>query len=300
MTLQELLNADVRSIGALLRQAFAWWMDELAALAPPNWRARLSSRPRLAAEPLAGGGWRYWRDGRPIADDAPPPRAGAGVELRMPPTTVLTREVSFPRLPLADVRRMVAIDLDRLSPLKPELIHTDVEVIDRDASAGRQTVLVGVLPREVAARQLEAARSHGLAVRSLGVAASEGSAASRFDFLPAVRRAAGESAGGRTLSYWWGAVAALVAINIGVLVARDIIQVSKFRQAVGEQRGAVSAVLALRRRVESEDAQRRDLLARGVRNDPLRMLSALTAAVPPGAWVQHLEWNGKSLRVVGF
>jgi Tfp pilus assembly protein PilN len=30
------------------------------------------------------------------------------------------------------------------------------------------------------------------------------------------------------------------------------------------------------------------------------MLQALTEALPAGAWVQHLEWNGQALRIVGF
>jgi Tfp pilus assembly protein PilN len=102
------------------------------------------------------------------------------------------------------------------------------------------------------------------------------------------------------LRYWWVAVAALVLINLGVLIGRDMLDVSRLRAAVDDQRGAVDAALALRRRVEKESAQRQDLIVRGGRNEPLRMLSALTAAIPPGAWVQHLEWNGQTLRVIGF
>ena len=304
MTLQELLNADMRSIGGLIRQGFAWWIDELTALLPPGWRGRFSSRPRLLAEPVAAGGWRYWKDGRSLPEDGARRAARAGVGLVLPPGAVLTREVQFPRLPLADVRRMVALDLDRLSPLRPELVFVDVEVLDRDSAAGRQTVLVGVLPREAAARQLEAAREEGLSPRALSVAVAEGgpqgAPGSRFDFLPAVRRAAGEAPGGGPARYWWVAVAALLAIDLGVLIGRDILDVSRLRDAVAGQRGAVNAVHALRRRVEGENAQRRDLVARGTRNDPLRMLGALTVAIPAGAWVRRLEWNGQSLRVVGY
>ncbi len=303
MTLQELLNADMRSIGGFIRQGFAWWIDELAALLPPSWRGLFSARPRLLAEPDPAGGWRFWKDGRPVSAEGARRAARTGVGLILPPGAALTRQVQFPRLPLADVRRMVALDLDRLSPLRPELVFVDVEVVDRDAAAGRQTVLVGVLPREAAARQLEAARGDGLSPRALSVAVaedgSEGAPGARFDFLPAVRRAAGEATGGGPARYWWIAAGALLAINLGVLVGRDMLAVSKLQGAVAGQRGAVDAVQALRRRVEAENTQRRDLVARGTRNDPLRMLAALTAAVPAGAWVQHLEWNGQTLRVVG-
>src|SRR5450432_3448335 len=167
MTLQELLNADVRSIGALIRQGYAWWIDELAALLPASWSGLFSSRPKVLAEPLAAGGWRCWKDGRPISDEGRGDAPRSGVGLILPPGAVLIREVKFPRLPLADVRRMVNLDLDRLSPIRPELVLVDVEVVDRDAADGRQTVLVGVLPRDVAARQLEAARAAGFLPRML-------------------------------------------------------------------------------------------------------------------------------------
>jgi Tfp pilus assembly protein PilN len=46
--------------------------------------------------------------------------------------------------------------------------------------------------------------------------------------------------------------------------------------------------------------QRRDLLARQMQSDPLHVLDALTRVLPASAWVQRLEWNGQTLRVVGF
>ncbi|MEO8926862.1 MAG: PilN domain-containing protein [Caulobacteraceae bacterium] len=300
MTLQELLNADINSVGGLIRQGFAWWIDELAALLPPAWRGRFSSRPKVLAEPLAAGGWRYWKDGRPITAESVGRAGRAKVGLVLPPGAVLTREVQFPRLPLADVRRMVAMDLDRLSPLRPELVFVDVEVVDRDSAVGKQSVLIGVLPRDEATRHLAAARDEGLSPKALGVAIVEGAAQSRFDFLPAARRAAGETGSGGVMRYWWAAVGALLVINLGVLVGRDMIDVGRLRDAVDGQRGAVNAALAVRRRVEGEETQRRDLIARGTRGEPLRMLAALSAAIPAGAWVEHLEWNGQTLRLVGF
>jgi len=320
MTLQELMNADVRAIGGLVRQGFAWWIDELAAMLPRGWRSLFSSRPKVLAEPLSAGGWRYWKDGRSIAADGPGGALRSQVGLLLPPGAVLTREVQFPRLPLADVRRMVTLDLDRLSPLRPELVYVDVEVVDRDAAEGRQTVLVGVLPRAVAARHLEAARDAGLSPKALSAAVPRASPpeslqqslqqspqqspfespAIRFDFLPAVRRASGEAAPGGASRLWWAAVAALIVVNLGVLIGRDILATSRLRDAVGAQRGAVDVALALRRRVEAETVLRQELVTRGMRNEPLRMLGALTTAIPAGAWVQHLEWNGQTLRVVGF
>ena len=303
MTLQELFTSqmDFASLSALARQGLAWWLDELAAMLPAGWRDRLSSRPRVWIERRAQGGWSVWRDGRRIEADAPSIAARTRIGLLAPPQTVLLRELSVPRMPAADVRRMLTLDIDRLSPLNPELIHFDMEIADRDETEGVQRVVVGLITREDAALLVSDARSEGYAPAMLSTRIAADEAASpRFDFLPQVARAAGEPGPDRTGLYWWAAAAALILVNIAVLVGRDMADVSTLQASVDAQQPIVNVVARLRQRVRDEDARRADLIARGQRGDPLRMLNALTEAVPQGAWVQHLEWNGQALRIIGF
>jgi hypothetical protein len=301
MSLQHVLSSevDLRSLVALARRGLAWWIDELAAMAPPSWRDALSGRPTILAEPLDGGGWRLFRHGHPV--DADPFSRGASkrVGLAMPTTQVLVRELVTPRMSAADVRRMVSLDLDRLSPLPAELIHFDIAIVGRDEDGAGQRNLVGVVRRDIAQGAVGRARADGLEPVGLGAQVAEQPGTARFDFLPAVLAATGQRAAGRARRYWWGAVAGLMVLNIALLVGRDMADVARLRDQAEAQRPLVDAVLAMRRRVEGEDARRRALLARGVNNDPLRMLNALTEALPVGAWVQHLEWNGKALHIVG-
>ncbi len=301
MTLQELLNSemDMASLAALARQGLGWWVDELSAMLPAGWRARLSSRPRTWIEPRPAGGWRVWKDGVPL-EGAPTPRdPGVRVGLMLPPDLVLVREIRVPPMPAADVRRMLSLDIDRLSPLAPELIHFDLQVIDRDGGDGRQGVMLGILPRADAALVLTQARADGVAPSAMSLRPDSGGAPC-FDFLPQALAASGAVAGSRGRLYAWAAAVALILVNLGVLVGRDMLDVSRLQASVDAQQPAVEAVRRLRRRVEGEDALRRDLIARGVRGDPLRLLNTLTQATPPGAWVQHMEWNGQTLRLVGF
>ncbi len=302
MTLQELLNSDMdlASLSALARQGFSWWIDELSSMLPPSWRARFSSGPRVLAEPAAGGGWHYWHDRRPVGPVRPVRASSAGVGLLLPPEAVLLRETTAPRMPAPDVRRMLALDIDRLSPLAPDLIHFDMEVVDRDAGDGRQRVMLGIVPRQAARDLVEQARAEGMIPASLGVRTGEDPAEERFDFLPAILEAAGEKPGGGATRYLWGAVAALLVINLAVLIGRDIADVDHLSRIAEAQRPAVTAALAIRGRVEAEDRRRQDLLARGQRGEPLRMLDALTEALPASVWVQHLEWNGQAVRIIGF
>jgi Tfp pilus assembly protein PilN len=299
VTLQELLNTDMdmASLSALARQGLAWWVDELSTMLPAAWRERLSSRPRTWIEPRDQGGWRTWRDGR-VHEASPPPR-DVKIGLLAPRGAVLERDLTIPRMPAADVRRMLTLDIDRLSPLAPDLIHFDLEIIDRDWEDGKQNVRLGILRRAEAERLLALARQDGFAPTALGTL-SDRQGVTHFDFLPQTVAALGETRSGGTRLYAWLAAVALIVLNLGILVGRDMIAVDRQSQAVEGQQPVVDAVQRLRRRVETEDAARRGLLARGRRGDPLRMLNALTQAIPPGAWVQHLEWNGQSLRVVGF
>ncbi len=299
MTLQELLNTDMdmASLSAMARQGLAWWVDELSTMLPVAWRERLSSQPRTWIEPRDQGGWRTWRDGRPH-EGSPPPR-NVKIGLLAPRDAVLERDLTIPRMPAADVRRMLTLDIDRLSPLSPDLIHFDLEIIDRDGEDGKQKVRLGILPRAEAGRLLALARQDGFAPTALGTR-SDREGVIHFDFLPQTVAALSEAPSSRTRLYAWFAAAALILLNLGVLVGRDMIAVDRRSQAVEGQQPVVDVVQRLRRRVETEETARRGLLARGRRGDPLRMLNALTQAIPPGAWVQHLEWNGQSLRIVGF
>lgn len=296
MNLQELLNGEVdfKAIAAALRQGLAWWVGELRAMLPPSWRARLSGGPQLWAEREADGQWSFFRDGRRLAAR---PEGGDRIGVRLHPSQVLIRTVTVPRMSETDTRRMVSLNIERLSPLALELIHFDI-AFDRDAGEG-QTVLLGIVPRAAAADLLSAATAAGLRPAAIAVRADDTEGASRFDFLPAASAAAGTPPAGRTVRYAWGAVAALLLINVVLLVGKDIARVQQLNDLVEAQQPAVNSALALQRRVEAENTRRRNLLARAARAEPLRVLNVLTKALPDDAWVRRLEWNGATLHIAG-
>jgi general secretion pathway protein L len=301
MTLQQVLNSemDFASVASLARRGLAWWGEELAGMVPARWRGSFTARPRLFAEHLAEGGWRVWRDGRLAADRLTASEAKRPVGILMSSTGVLVRELEIPRVPRADVRRMIALDIDRLSPLKPDLVYFDVEVLDPGGSGPRQQVLLGLAPRAAAAA-VEEARAAGLRPGRLSISLEDRDGPPRFDFLPQVQAAAGERSVTPRRAWAWGAVALLMALNLALLVARDIASVSDLRRLVEAQQPAASAAMRVRAAVDGEEARRRNLLARGAGSDPLAVLNAVTQAMPARAWVQHLEWNGRTIRIVGF
>ena len=51
MTLFELLNTDVTTVGQWLRAGLGWWIGELAGMLPAPARRWFETRPSLSAEP---------------------------------------------------------------------------------------------------------------------------------------------------------------------------------------------------------------------------------------------------------
>jgi general secretion pathway protein L len=95
-------------------------------------------------------------------------------------------------------------------------------------------------------------------------------------------------------------VVALALANLGVAVGRDMLELNALHDKVEAQQPVVDRVVAVRRHVLREEQRRADIVARRTGGDPLRMLDAVTAATPSGAWVDRLAFDGRSVRLSGY
>lgn len=293
MNAKDVLNADVEVVWQWIRQGAGWWLAELEALLPADWRERLAPGPATVAE---------LRDNRLIVRAGVPaaPRlplvtpAPARVRIVLPRELLLVREMEVPALPLSDVRRMVALDIDRLTPFRPDTVLFDVVLIGGAAASGKQRALLGVIRRETAERVLSLAAAQNLAPVEMRIAN-----ANPFDFMPAARQMEGAAPAARKL-YWWGAVAGLAAANLLLLIARDVTDLDRLRDATGAQASSIAVAERIGDKVEAEQARRAALLDARARNAPLPVLDAATRAIPAGSWATRLEWNGRSVHVAGF
>jgi general secretion pathway protein L len=294
MNAKDFLNLDMASAAQLLLQFWRWWTDELTAMLPPEWRERLTRRSHVVAQ-VRGSGIVY-TDEESGAMLASKPKGA--IKFLIPHERVLTRQIDLPLLPISDVKRMVALEIDRLTPFQPEQVYFDADIVARDPETGRQQVAVGILPRTTAEQILGFVREHDLAPVTIGVTAN-GTAAPDFDFLAAMRDTQGGDAAQRRSLYWWAAAAVLLIVNIAFLTYRDSTSLDELRQAVDAQQAPVTIALRTRDKVNHEAARRTLLLESKSRTSPLPVLDAVTKAMPQDAWVSRFEWNGRTVHIRG-
>lgn len=298
MNIKDILNADLPTLAQWLRRGFAWWIDELAQILPESWRKRLfANQPDILLEVGERGMSFRNKDGHQVEPATLSRRERDSVRVVVPLSSVLTRVVDFPILPMSDVRRMVSLDIDRLTPFKPDAVCFDAELIRRDAERGRQQVFLGVLPRNSATELMSNLEKIGITPVAFGAAGGSGV---HFDFLPAMRGATGGLSARSRLPYWWLAVAVLMILNLMLISYRDSAQLDALQQIVDSQAGPVAVAMRLHSAVEAEAARRRALIERQKKYSPLRVLDAVTKALPANAWTQTFEWNGQTVHLVGF
>jgi general secretion pathway protein L len=295
MNAKELLNMDMEQAVQLFLRGWRWWLDELLAMLPPGWRERVTRRSHNIAE-LRGSAivYRDEQNGQVL-----PARPRGAIKALMPTDQVLIREMELPLLPMSDVKRMIALDIDRLTPFQPEQIFFDAAIVARDQETGRQQVTLGVALRTSVEAFLDNMRAHSLEPAAIGVASRRGFSDHDFDFLAAMREANGGDAAQRRSLYWWVGAATLLAVNLALMTYRDLNSLDQLRQTVETQQGPVGVAQRTRERVDREAARRAALLQSKSQNAPLPVLDAVTQAMPQDAWVRRFEWNGRTVHITG-
>ena len=113
MNAKDLMNMDMETAIQWLLHGWHWWIDELMSMLPPEWRERLVRRSHVIAEINKSGSLVY-RDEESNQPFAAKPRGP--IKFLVPANHVLTREIELPLLPMSDVKRMIALDIDRRTP----------------------------------------------------------------------------------------------------------------------------------------------------------------------------------------
>jgi general secretion pathway protein L len=298
MNVKALLNMDVSTLFRGVQWFWNWWTGELRMMLPPSWRPA-GKKNRLVAE-LKDGNllFREYRRGFAVAM----PRHGTAERLlpnaffALPSASVLVRDVSYPSLPLADLRRMTALDMDRLTPFRAEKVVFDLDV--HPGQGEKKQVTVAIVRRKSLDDVLTRLWSFGAEPLAIGLI-DRHDGMPRFDFLDAAGVSGRRPLFGVKPAYWWLAAGLLFVGNIALLIAKDAYSVANLQSVVEAQRGSVVLASSLRRKVEQETRKRSVVINSLKRASPLAVLDAATKALPDSVSVRHLEWNGKLVHLIG-
>lgn len=294
MSLGTLLNSDMGSLRIMVLRGWAWWIGQLEEMVPPALRSRRQSPHRLL----------LWDDGvlRLICRggaDGRLPGAGARVNFAVPARLAFVRPLQLPRMGSADLRRMVEMEAERLSPLPLSESIVGMALRRSGAGDGSTPVDVAILPQRTAEQAIAALDEVGLVPTGFGLLA-EGEGVARFDFMPILRERSLVPARRSPAILWWSIVAFVFLLNIAVLVFRDRASVARLGEIADEQAPAVGAARAIERRANDFDSNARAVIAQRRTHDALAALALVTQALPAGAWVQRYTYDGRSVRLIGY
>jgi len=283
VNLSELLSSDMTTLARAARGGFDWWVSELEELLP----ASLIKGRNLVA-------WHRYENGAVVAASKP-----AVDTVVIPRELCLVRTLTLPRMPEADLRALIALDADRIMPVQADSIVLGTRTLGPGAMPETLAVHVGALPIAQARAIAEAITEAGLTPAHVGPLDAAGERLD-FDLAPALRQAGLLPQRPAVARFWWAAVAVLVLANLGTAVLRDQQQVDRLQALVDTQAPALTAVRRIDDRLLGNAGQVNTLNQRREAHQPLRLMAKVGGALPPKAWVQRFEWDGKQLRLSGY
>lgn len=297
----------------MIAAAFRWWIQHLLVLVPGQAAAGTPPRDALLIEsvgaPAAGltltlrrrhtervlGQFTSDAAGMQAMRQAVRDNRHGPVVLRMPPDTLLEREVVLPLAAEREAASALRFELDRITPFQPEEVYWTGNITCRDRRRGRLHLQLLLVPRAVAAPLLAAA-----AVADAMPTLLEGQAADGKWRRIALTRTALHPWQRNTLR---GAALACVALTIA-LVATPFLRQSAM-QAETEAR-----IAALQPRMREAEAlqQRLDQAAASVNalaaaqaefGSALAVLHALTAVLPDDTFLTDLTLKQRQIALRG-
>jgi general secretion pathway protein L len=191
---------------------FAWWTREIAAVMPAAPLAALERRRMRPVVVFASDHATLWRpameDGKPvmragaaialggdaaasaaegrsaIATLAAPGAGAPRVAISLSPQDVLRKRIVLPAAVEENLAQVLAYDLDRHTPFKPEELYFDAAVVDRSPARGTVTVDLAAVRCPVVDVALRHVASWGAEVSAVVPEPPERAGRSRLNLLP--------------------------------------------------------------------------------------------------------------------
>ncbi|WP_293880052.1 PilN domain-containing protein [Sphingomonas sp.] len=289
MTLNELLNSDLGTLGSELRRACDWWIDEISTLVPASVKqASMGKRSMAVFDGIDNFEYIGTRGN-------PPFRA----TILIAETSVLVREIVTPPMTRADLQRTIDLNSERYLPLTAGAIIA--KSVQKESSGdGMLRADLAAIPLTLARALADAATARNVLAQSVRVGKGGHAADPRFDFLPAMRAAGLMVDRRRKTTNWWIAVAMLATLMVATAIWRANADIDRMQALVDEQRPAVAVAQRMTGQMRRAHAVAVRTTTRRNQRDVLGVLADTTRVMPDGAWVQRYAWDGATLRLTGY
>lgn len=299
----------------MVRDFLKWWVGQLAALLPPSLRrsAAASGDAMILSPPAPLGRGAeavsvvLRRSGRetplgrfglsPAALRGLPHPPGGVCALRLGQADVLAKTLSLPLAAQAELAQVLAFEMDRETPFKPEEIYWShsIQAVERDS--GQILVRLLLVPKASLAPLLAALAAAGIAPRRVEIADGP----DRGACVPLDGDGGRRSRASRRLLRPLAACTLLLALAAVVTpFVRQSLALSSLdrRIAVARTRAAEAARLrgAIRRLAAGADLIDAE---RSKAAQPLAVLAAATRVLPDDTYLAELELRGGKVTLSG-
>jgi general secretion pathway protein L len=285
----------------------AWWAEQMRALLPEGLRGPSPDREDalIAEAPSPAGPFTILlrRRRRETAlgtfgpDDITPLRAAIrrrgrppAAILRVPAQSLLEREVPLPAAAEPELDRVIAYEMDRLTPFSADDVFWDAGVVGRDRTRNQLRVRLSLLPRAAVERLLATLEAAGVKAGRIEVGRAGGVRRISLRHEPATRR----NAGTRALAMLTAVLAVAAVATPFVMLQRALSEVNGRIDAL---RPAVTEAEALRRRIAANATGADAIVAERARlGDALGVLATVTEILPDDTFLT--EYTYRQRRVV--
>ena len=293
---------------SLVREALSWWVAQLRGLLPARVLEKDLYGDALIADLQPDGESIAWmqRRGRREARIADPSRAKALLSnrtpgrclLRLPRGAVLERSLALPLATEPELDRVIAYEVDRISPFSGTEVAWTYAVVQRDRAAGRLLVRVALVPLAKMQPVLDRLRRLGATPASV-LGPRDGGGWWSISLLPAGRTEG--SPGLRRLALSLAVCCAVLAF--AAVVLPFALQEQALREAearIERERPSVAEADALRRRVVERAGGGNALAAEAARiGGMLDIIATLTTLLPDDAHLTSLTIRQRVVAMTG-
>ncbi len=289
----------------MLAEFFEWWGRNLLEMVPPRWREGAGANALVADATVPGviafarrrrGG--EARLGQARADDPALARAigpmpsGETVVLRLPASAVLERPVQLPLAAERDPERVLAYDMERLTPFGANEVFWGYSVENRDRARNRLSLRLALVPRATVAGLIDALAAAGARPSLIEAQTATGAQSIRLEHE--ARKTARLSP--RNAAIVLGALALLALFSPFL---RQSVELAGAQSRLASLAPQFRVVEALRARINGGGS---DVVVREARRlgDTLGALAAITEILPDDSYLTEFSMRERKMTLSGL